>query len=46
MEMGMAKIKVASKERMDKKLKNLPPLKVGDYVQVQNQVGAKPNRWD
>ena len=46
MEMGMAKIKVASKERMDEKSKNLPPLKVGDYVQVQNQVGAKPNRWD
>ena len=46
MELGMARIRVDSKERMDEKTKNLPPLKVGDYVQVQNQVGPKPNRWD
>ena len=46
MELGMAKIRVDSKERMDKKTKNLTPLKVGDYVQIQNQVGPKPNCWD
>ena len=26
--------------------KILPPLKVGDQVRVQNQVGLKPRRWD
>lgn len=24
----------------------LPPLKVGDLVRIQNQVGNKPRRWD
>ena len=26
--------------------KSLPPLKVGDFVRVQNQVGNKPRKWD
>ena len=26
--------------------KALPPLKVGDCVRVQNQIGSKPRRWD
>ena len=45
-ELGMAKIRVATKERMDEKSKNLVPLKVGNYVKIQNQVGPKPTRWD
>ena len=45
-EMGMAKICVEVKKRMDKKAKNLVPLKVGDYVQIQNQSGPKPTCWD
>ena len=45
-ELGMAKIRVATKERMDEKSKNLVPLKVGNYIQIQNQVGPKPTLWD
>ena len=45
-EMGMAKIRVDTKERMDEKAKNLAPLKVGDHVQIQNQSGPKPTHWD
>ena len=26
--------------------KSLPPLNVGDYVRVQNQIGNMPRRWD
>ena len=26
--------------------KELPPLEIGDYVMVQNQLGNKPKRWD
>ena len=26
--------------------KSLPPLNVGEYVRVQNQIGSKPRRWD
>ena len=26
--------------------KSLPPLNVGEYVRVQNQIGPKPRRWD
>ena len=33
-ELGMAKIRVESKERMDEKSRNLTPLRVGDYVQI------------
>ena len=45
-ELGMAKLRVANKEKLDKKARNLEPLTVGDHVQVQNQVSPKPTRWD
>ena len=46
MELGMAKIRVEAKERLDEKAKNLAPLEVGAHVQIQNQAGPKPTRWD
>ncbi|KAK7088249.1 hypothetical protein V1264_022185 [Littorina saxatilis] len=33
-------------ERWSERTKRLPPLKVGDYVRVQNQVGPHPLKWD
>ena len=34
------------KERLSVYTRRLPPLAVGDYVRVQNQVGPNPTRWD
>ena len=45
-ELGMAKIKVENKEKLDERTKNLVPLEVGDHVSVQNQTGPNPTRWD
>ena len=33
-------------ERWSAHTKQLPPLAVGDYVRLQNQVGPEPLRWD
>lgn len=33
-------------ERLSEHTVNLPPLKVGDTVRIQNQVGPHPNKWD
>ena len=33
-------------ERLSEHTVNLPPLKVGDYVRIQNQVGPHPTKWD
>ena len=33
-------------ERLSQHTVNLPPLKVGDAVRIQNQVGPHPNKWD
>ena len=33
-------------ERLSEHTVNLPPLKVGDCVRIQNQVGPHPNKWD
>lgn len=33
-------------ERLSEHTVNLPPLKVGDHVRVQNQVGPHPTKWD
>ena len=33
-------------EVLSKNTRSLPPLKVGDHVRIQNQVGNKPLRWD
>lgn len=33
-------------ERWSEHTKRLPPLRIGQHVRVQNQVGPNPNRWD
>ena len=33
-------------ERWSEHTKRLPPLKVGDRVRIQNQVGSHPKKWD
>ena len=33
-------------ERLSEHTVNLPPLKVSDYVRIQNQVDPHPNKWD
>ena len=33
-------------ERLEQHTKRLPPLRVGDRVRVQNQVGSQPKKWD
>ena len=33
-------------ERLSEHTVSLPPLKVGDTVRIQNQVGPHPNKWD
>ena len=35
-----------AEERWSEHTKRLPPLKIGDYVRVQNQVGPQPTKWD
>ena len=33
-------------ERLSEHTKRLPPLKVGDTVRIQNQIGPAPTKWD
>ena len=33
-------------ERLSEHTVNLPPLKIGDFVRIQNQVGPHPTKWD
>ena len=33
-------------ERLTEHTRNLPPLKVGDHVRIQNQRGVNPTKWD
>ena len=33
-------------ERLEANTRHLPPLKVGDNVRIQNQVGPHPKKWD
>ena len=33
-------------ERLTEHTRQLPPLKVGDHVRIQNQVGPYPTKWD
>lgn len=35
-----------AQERWSEHTKRLPPLKVGDLVLIQNQVGHHPTKWD
>ena len=35
-----------AQERWSEHTKRLPPLKVGDLVRIQNQVGHHPTKWD
>ena len=33
-------------ERLQEHTRRLPPLRVGDHVRIQNQMGPQPRRWD
>ena len=33
-------------ERLSKQTRNLPPLKVGDHVRIQDETGTHPKKWD
>ena len=33
-------------ERLTEHTRRLPPLKVGDHVRIQNQIGPYPTKWD
>ena len=33
-------------ERLEANTRHLPPLKVGDHVRIQNQIGSHPKKWD
>ena len=37
---------IKAEERWTEHTKRLPPLKVGDTVRLQNQVGPQPTKWD
>ena len=37
---------MAAAERWTEHTRRLPPLKVGDYVRIQNQTGRFPKKWD
>ena len=45
-ELGVAKIRATYKEKLDVHTKTLPPLKVGEPMQIQNQTGPNMTRWD
>lgn len=35
-----------AQERLSEHTRRLPPLKVGDHVRIQNQIGPHPLKWD
>ena len=35
-----------TQERLSQHTRHLPPLKIGDHVRIQNQVGPHPLKWD
>lgn len=45
-EIALAKRNLRSRERYNLHTRDLPSLRTGDKVQVQNQTGSKPKRWD
>jgi len=45
-EMALRKRKMDKQYDYNEHTQNQEPLKVGDYVQVQNMEGTKPGRWD
>ena len=45
-EQALAKRHALQRERLAEHTRRLPPLKVGDHVYVQNQVGNYPRKWD
>ena len=45
-EMALAQRHLRSRESYNHGTKELPDLKIGDHVLVQNQTGNYPNRWD
>ena len=45
-ENALRKRALRNMEKLQRGTRKLEPLLVGDYVQVQNQVGCKPSKWD
>ncbi|MEW8309573.1 MAG: DDE-type integrase/transposase/recombinase [Candidatus Thiodiazotropha endolucinida] len=45
-EEALRKRHMLSGERLAQHTKRLPPLRVGDHVRVQNQIGPHPLKWD
>ena len=35
-----------AQERLSEHTRRLPPLKIGDHVRIQNQIGSYPLKWD
>ena len=45
-ELALAKRSSKAQAEWSQKSKKLPPLKVGDHVMVQNQLGNSPRKWE
>ncbi|XP_063067137.1 TANK-binding kinase 1-binding protein 1-like [Engraulis encrasicolus] len=45
-EEALRKRHIRTAENWAEHTKRLPPLKVGDFVRMQNQTGLHPNKWD
>ena len=45
-ELALAPRTAKLNEKLKQGSKELPPLKIGDHVMMQNQLGNKPKRWD
>ena len=45
-EEALRKRHMRTQERLSEHTRRLPPLRVGDYVRVQNQIGPYPLKWD
>jgi hypothetical protein len=45
-ESALRKRHTRAEERLTEHTKQLPPLRVGDHVRIQNQHGRDPNKWD
>ena len=45
-EQALRKRHMLMSERLSEHTRRLPPLRTGDHVHVQNQMGPQPRRWD
>ena len=45
-EMALRKRHMKAHEQLSEHTRHLPPLRVGDSVRIQNQIGPHPTKWD